>query len=228
MENNKVALVTGGLKGIGQAICKQLAQDGFITYATSRNPNKNEHHHQNVIPVRMDITNELDLSKVVNQINNEHGRLDLLINNAGIGLFGPFEELDRNKWEEVIKINVIGTMAITQRLFPLLKIRGGRIIQISSIATKRTLPYNSVYASSKMAIKGFGEVLAEEWSKYSIGITNIHLGATYTDIWKDLKDFSKDDMLKVEDVARIVSFIAETPLHVRIDELTLTPPKGIL
>jgi NAD(P)-dependent dehydrogenase (short-subunit alcohol dehydrogenase family) len=223
----RIALVTGGLKGIGQAICEKLAQDGFITYATSRTPNKN-FKHDNIIPIRMDITSELDYKSVINQISKEQGRLDLLINNAGIGLFGPFEDLDKNKWEEVIKTNIIGTMGITQEVFPMLQVRGGRIIQISSIATKRALPYNSIYASSKMAMKGFGEVLAEEWSNYSIGVTNIHLGATYTDIWKELEGFSKEDMLRVEDVARVVSFIAETPLHVRIDELTLTPPKGIL
>jgi 3-oxoacyl-[acyl-carrier protein] reductase len=223
----KVALVTGGLKGIGQAICKKLAEDGFVTYATSRDPIKID-RDKNVIPVQMDITSEKDIANLMNQISEEHGRLDILINNAGIGVFGPFNELDRKSWEQVIQTNIGGTIAVTYQAFPLLKKRGGRVIQISSIATKRVLPYNSIYASSKMAVKGFGEVLAEEWSNYSIGVTNIHLGATYTDLWKGMEDFSKEDMLTVGDVARVVSFIAETPLHVRIDELTLTPPKGVL
>lgn len=87
---------------------------------------------------------------------------------------------------------------------------------------------NSIYTASKQALNGFAAVLAEEWYKYRVFITNIQLGATYTDIWNDVEGFSPTDMLDVRDVARVVTFIAMTPLDVRIDDITLTPPKGVL
>ena len=224
---NKVAIVIGGLKGIGKAISLDLVEKGFITYATTRDKNVNI-NVENLFPLQMDIMVEKEIQDVFKQIREKHDAVDVLVNNAGIGYFKEFEAFDPKEWEDVFRTNVFGTFHCTQHAFPLLKRRGGRIINISSIATKRGLPFNSVYAASKHAISGLGNVLAEEWYKHHIFTTNIQLGATYTDIWQGMESFSSEDMLKVHDVSRVVSFVAMTPLHVRIDEMTLTPPKGVL
>ena len=224
---NKVAIVIGGLKGIGRAISLDLVDKGFITYATTRDKNVNI-NVENLFPLQMDIMDEKEIRDVFKTISGRHDGIDVLVNNAGIGYFKTFEEFTAKEWEDVFQTNVFGLFYCIQNAFPLLKKRGGRIINISSIATKRSLPLNSVYAASKHAIGGLGNVLAEEWYQYHIYTTNIQLGATYTDIWKDVEGFSPEDMLQVQDVARVVSFIAMTPLHVRIDEMTLTPPKGVL
>lgn len=224
---NKVALVIGGLRGIGRAISEDLVRHEFTVYATSRN--RVDHSEMgSLIPLQMDLLKEDEVTKVFERIEEQHGCLDLLVNNAGIGAFKPFEEFSSLEWEKIFKTNVFGVFQCTQKAFPLLKVNGGRIINISSIATERKLPFNAVYASSKHALRGVGGVLAEEWHPYQIMSTNIHLGATYTDIWRGVEGFSPEDMLHVNDVARVVSFIATTPLHVRIDDMTLTPPKGVL
>jgi 3-oxoacyl-[acyl-carrier protein] reductase len=224
---NKVAVVIGGLKGIGRAISLDLVEKGFITYATSREKNVNN-NVENLIPVQMNIMDEKQIRDVFKRISKKHDTVDVLVNNAGVGFFKAFEKYTAEEWETVFETNVLGVFHSTQNAFSLMEKKGGRIINISSIATKRSLPFNSVYAASKHAISGLGSVLAEEWYKYKIFITNIQLGATYTDIWKDVEGFSSEDMLHVNDVARVVSFVAITPLHVRIDEITLTPPKGVL
>ncbi|GGF87231.1 SDR family oxidoreductase [Paenibacillus abyssi] len=222
----KTALVIGGLKGIGQAISSGLAAQGFVTYATSRDSHEGE--EAGIVPLRMDVTNETEVNSVFQLIQEKHDSLDVLVNNAGISLPGPFQEADEKDWEAVFKTNVFGPFLCTKKAFPLMEKAGGRIINISSIMTKRPLSQQSIYTSSKQALEGMGKVLAEEWYRYGIMTTNINLGATYTDLWKGVEGFSSDDMLSVNDVARVVSFIATTPLHVRIDDLTLTPPKGVL
>ncbi len=227
MLRNKVALVIGGLRGIGKAISEDLVRHGFTVYATTRN-GADHMEMIGLIPVQMDVMKEADVTKVFERIEEQHECLDLLVNNAGIGVFKPFEEFSSLEWETIFQTNVLGVFQCTQKAFPLLKKNGGRIINISSIATERKLPFNALYASSKHALRGFGGVLAEEWYRYGILVTNIHLGATYTDIWKGVEGFSAEDMLHVDDVARVVSFISTTPLHVRIDDMTVTPPKGVL
>lgn len=223
----KIAIVIGGLKGIGKAISLDLADKGFITYATTREKNVAT-NVENLFPLQINIRNEKEIQDGFKHISKQHGALDVLVNNAGVGEFKAFEEFDPAEWEGIFQTNVFGIFHCTQQAFPLLKKRGGRIINISSIATKRNLPFNSIYAASKHAVSGMGSVLAEEWYKDNIFTTNIHLGATYTDIWKNVEGFSSEDMLHVQDVARVASFVATTPLHVRIDEMTVTPPKGVL
>lgn len=223
----KVALVVGGLKGIGKAISLDLVEKGFITYATTREK-KVDTGVKNLRPLQMNVTDEKEIEAAFALIGEEHHALDVLVNNAGIGYFKAFEAFSPSEWEEVFQTNVFGMFHCTHKAFPLLKMHGGRIINISSIATKRSLPANSVYAASKYAVTGLGAVLAEEWYAHRIFTTNIQLGATYTDIWKDAEGFSPEDMLRVDDVARVVSFIATTPLHVRVDDIVLSPPKGVL
>ncbi|WP_167577839.1 SDR family oxidoreductase [Ammoniphilus sp. YIM 78166] len=223
----KTAIVIGGLKGIGRAISQDLVHHGFTVYATTREEVADT-GSEHLIPLQLDVTSEEDVEIAMNQIGKDRLSLDVLVNNAGVGVFKAFEEITTQEWENVFKTNVLGILQCTQKAFPLLRQRGGRIINVSSIATERKLPFNTVYAASKHALRGFGGVLGEEWAPYHIFTTNLHLGATYTDIWKDAEGFSAEDMLHVDDVARVVSFIATTPLHVRIDDITVTPPKGVL
>jgi 3-oxoacyl-[acyl-carrier protein] reductase len=224
---NKVALVTGGSRGIGEAICKELARNGFIVYAGSRSAVR-DGNEGSCIPLSLDLTDEAGIIEAVRFIEQAHGTLDVLVNNAGIMANKPFEELEPNEWKTVYQTNVLGPLLCMQQSFRLMKANGGRIINISSIMTEKPLPFTSVYTSSKQALNGLADALAEEWYRHRIFLTNILLGATYTDLWKEAEGFSADDMLSVEDVARTVAFVAQTSLRVRMDAITMTPPKGVL
>jgi NAD(P)-dependent dehydrogenase (short-subunit alcohol dehydrogenase family) len=224
---NKIALVIGGCRGIGRAISLELSNQGFYTYATSRNP-MHVKAMNGVTPIYLDLTDQESIDNAFAEIEKNHGKLDILVNNAGMSIPKPFEDVNATELESVFRTNVFGPFLCTQRAFPMLKRGGGRIINITSILTKRALPQNSIYTASKLALKGFGDVLSEEWFKYKILTTNLVLGATYTDLWKDVHDVSPKDMLNVQDVSRAAAFIAASPLDVRIDEMMLTPPKGIV
>ncbi|MEK3724958.1 SDR family oxidoreductase [Paenibacillus sp. FSL H8-0034] len=222
----KIALVTGGLRGIGEAISTDLAQNGFITYTASRGgsvPTSDNRFH-----LEMDLQDEESISEAFKFIEEKHGSLDVLVNNAGVMINKPFTEFEKNDWEQVYQTNVFGPISCIQKSFPLMKEDGGRIINISSIMTRSPLPNTSLYTSSKHALNGLGEALGEEWFKDRVMTTNLILGATYTDLWKNVEGFSQADMLSTADVARMVAFIANTPLHIRIDRIEMTPPKGVL
>ncbi|WP_282939825.1 SDR family oxidoreductase [Paenibacillus sp. RC67] len=223
----KIALVTGASRGIGEAISRELSKNGYITYAASRG--SNEHQNDNhLIHLPMDLSSEASIREAFSIIEQKHGVLDVLVNNAAVMINKPFEQLEQEDWEDTYTTNVFGPIQCIQRAFPLMKDRGGRIINISSIMTERPLPQSALYTSSKHALNGLGEALAEEWYPNRIFLTKLCIGATYTDLWKGVEGFTQDDMLHVDDVARTAAFIAQTPLHVRMDEIKMTPPKGVL
>jgi len=224
--STKIALVTGGSRGIGEAVCTDLVKNGFITYTASRGGGIKT--SDNLFHLEMDLKEEESISEAFKVIEKAHGSLDVLVNNAGVMINKPFAEFEKNDWDQVYQTNVLGPISCIQKSFSLMKERGGRIINISSIMTKSPLPNTSLYTSSKHALNGLGEALGEEWSKDRIMMTNLILGATYTDLWRNVEGFSQTDMLSTEDVSRMVSFIASTPLHVRIDRIEMTPPKGVL
>lgn len=223
----KIAVVTGASRGIGEAISKELSKNGYITYAVSRGGNE-ERQDDNVIHLPVDLRSQESIREAFSLIERKHGTLDVLVNNAAIMINKPFEQLEQEDWEDTYATNVFGPIQCIQQAFPLMKDKGGRIINISSIMTERPLPQSALYTSSKHALNGLGEALAEEWYPHRIFLTKLCIGATYTDLWKDVEGFTQDDMLHVADVARAAAFIAETPLHVRMDEIKLTPPKGVL
>ncbi|MBE1446637.1 SDR family oxidoreductase [Paenibacillus sp. OAS669] len=223
----KIALVTGASRGIGEAISRELSKNGYITYAGSRGANELQ-SSENLINLPLDLRSEDSIREAFRVIERNHGVLDVLVNNAAVMINKPFEQFEREDWENTYATNVFGPMQCIQQAFPLMKDKGGRVINISSIMTERPLPQSAMYTSSKQALNGLGEALSEEWYPHRVYLTKLCLGATYTDLWKGVEGFSKDDMLQVEDVARAAVFIAQTPLHVRMDEIKMTPPKGVL
>ncbi|MCS7461391.1 SDR family oxidoreductase [Paenibacillus doosanensis] len=224
---HKIALVTGGVRGIGEAIGKELARCGYIAYAASRRASEG-YREGNWIHLPMDLRKEGSVEEAFDLIAREHGALDVLVNNAAVMINGPFEQFQPKAWEDTFETNVYGPIQCMKRAFPLMKENGGRIINISSIMTEKPLPQSALYTASKHALNGMGEALAEEWHPHRIFLTKLCLGATYTDLWAEAEGFTQDDMLHVEDAARAAAFIAQTPLHVRIDEITMTPPKGVI
>ncbi len=153
---NKVAIVIGGLKGIGKAISLDLVNKGFITYATTREKNMNI-DVENLFPLQMNIMDEKEIRDVFKIISERHDAVDVLVNNAGIGYFKAFEEFTAKEWEDIFQTNVFGMFHCTQNAFPLLKKRGGRIINISSFTTKRSLPTKFRIRSLKTSSKWFGK-----------------------------------------------------------------------
>ncbi|SFL58815.1 NADP-dependent 3-hydroxy acid dehydrogenase YdfG [Paenibacillus sp. 1_12] len=225
---DKVVAITGGAGGIGKEVGELLASVGATVWSGDLQTNPSALSGK-IRYSYLDVTDEESVVSFFSNIQNHSGRIDLLINCAGVGLFKPITEISLSEWKKVIDINLTGTFLCSKEAFKLMKLNsGGRIINISSVAGYIPLANNGVYGTSKYAVHGFSQILNEEGKNDNIRVTTIFLGATGTEIINSIGDFEAADLLNVKDVAEVFLDLAKKPLHMRIDEIKVLPPKGIL
>ena len=178
---NKVVLITGGSSGIGKSIGEFLHHKGFIVYGTSRNP---ERILNSVFPlVALDVRNPTSIHLAVAKIIAISGKLDIVINNAGVGITGPLEEIPMEEIKNNFETNFFGPIEVMKAVLPQMrKQTSGLIINITSIAGYMGLPYRSVYSASKGALELITEALRMEVKPFGIHITNVAPGDFATNI----------------------------------------------
>jgi len=178
---SKVVLITGGSSGIGKSIGEFLHQKGFVVYGTSRNPEK---VLNSVFPlVALDVRNSDSIKTAVNRIIETSGRLDIVINNAGVGITGPLEEIPTEEIRNNFETNFFGPIEVMKAALPQMrKQKSGLIINITSIAGYMGLPYRSVYSASKGALELITEALRMEVKVFGVEITNVAPGDFATNI----------------------------------------------
>jgi len=170
--NKGTALLTGASSGIGKETAKLLLQEGYTVYATARRVDK---MHDLVklggIPVKMDITVEEEMVSVVEHIKRERGGIDILINNAGFGMFGSLEETPLAVARSMYEVNVFGLARLTQLVLPGMRDqRSGKIINVSSVGGKIVQPYGGWYQSSKWAVEALSDALRMEVKQFHIDV----------------------------------------------------------
>lgn len=234
MENNqtKTILVTGADRGLGRVVADRLVHLGHRVIATSRTY-KYTHDTivsgEKLIKQYLDVTNEDSVKHLFGWLNLLNIKLDVLVNNAGMGIFKPLVETTLKEWNDVIQTNLTGAFLCSKEACKNMQTGGGgRIINIGSIASKIPLACNAAYGASKSGLKLLSDILNEEKKHEKIRVTYVTLGATYTDIWKTRTGFKKEDMLDPALVADYLSYIALLPLEMRIDNVEILPEKGIL
>lgn len=179
--------------------------------------------------LRVDVTDESSVVEMFERAEKQWGPIGLLINCSGVGVFAPLTEISAADWRRTIDVNLTGAFLCSREAFKRMKGRGGgRIIHIGSVSDHLTLVDNGAYAASKHGVRGLTGVLNEEGKPFSIRATLISLGAVYTSFWHSRPEFSPSDMLSVDEVAQTIWEIARKPLNVRVDEIRLLPPKGVL
>jgi NAD(P)-dependent dehydrogenase (short-subunit alcohol dehydrogenase family) len=178
---SKVVLITGGSSGIGKSIGEFLHQKGFVVYGTSRNPEK---VLNSVFPlVALDVRNVESIKIAVAKIIATSGRLDVVINNAGVGITGPLEEIPMEEIKNNFETNFFGPIEVMRAVLPQMREqKSGLIINITSIAAYMGLPYRSVYSASKGALELITEALRMEVKSFGINITNVAPGDFATNI----------------------------------------------
>lgn len=190
---NKVAIVTGSATGIGYETALHLAKNGFRTYATMRNLQKatgiTEMAKNENLPlslIQLDVTDDISITKAIDTVINESGRIDVLVNNAGYGLVGSVEDMSIEEMKAQYETNVFGTFRVTKAVLPYMREqRGGSIINISSIAGRIALPLYSAYVSTKFAIEGLSESMAYELEPFGIKVAIIEPGAIKTNFRRE-------------------------------------------
>jgi NADP-dependent 3-hydroxy acid dehydrogenase YdfG len=150
--NSGVALVTGASSGIGKATAKTLMSAGYRVFGTSRRAVSE--NPDGVTMLTCDVTDDASVAKVVDEVLTQAGRIDLLVNNAGIGLLGGAEESSTAQAQALFDVNVFGVLRITSAVLPVMRRqRTGRIINLSSVLGLIPAPYSALYASTKHAIE---------------------------------------------------------------------------
>jgi len=178
---NKVVLITGGSSGIGKSIGEFLHHKGYIVYGTSRNPEK---IINSIFPLlTLDVRNSKSIQSAIANLIASSGRLDILINNAGVGITGPLEEIPTDEIKNNFETNFFGPIEVMKSVLPQMRSQNsGLIINITSIAGYMGLPYRSVYSASKGALELITEALRMEVKSFGIQITNVAPGDFATNI----------------------------------------------
>ena len=178
----KTVLITGASSGIGKVTAKMLIAEGHIVYTTARSLEKMEDLRRlGGIPIKMDITQKDDVVVAVEQIRQNHGGVDILINGAGIPLFGAVEDIPLDDAQYLFEVNLFGLARLTQLVLPDMRSkRAGKIINISSMAGKIYAPLGAWYHASKHALEGWSDCLRLETKSFNIDVIIIEPGAIGT------------------------------------------------
>ena len=179
----KVVLITGASAGIGREAAILLGKQGHTVYAGARRADRlAELADHGVIPVEMDVTNADDNERAVNRVVEGEGRIDVLINNAGFGLYGPIEDLPLDDARYQFEVNLFGLAHLTQLVLPHMRAQGsGRIVNISSMVGKVYTPLAAWYDATKHALEGWSDCLRYETAPFGIQVVLIEPGAIKTE-----------------------------------------------
>lgn len=188
LDSKKVVLITGCSSGIGFATAVQFTKNDFVTFPTMRDlVKKNKLAEQLPNPeniLQLDVTDDESINTTVSKIMDIHGRIDVLINNAGFGLFGSFEDTTIEEFKQQMDTNFFGTIRLIKKILPIMKKNNqGKIINISSIAGISGFPFISAHNSSAFALEGLTESLRYELKKFGIQISIVEMGGVNTNFF---------------------------------------------
>lgn len=195
MKSKRTVLVTGCSSGIGLATCHVLSRNNFMTYGTVRNLSKAKKiqdlingENLSLKILRLDVNDNQSIKIAVKKILTDTGRIDVLINNAGYGMFGPVEEITTQEVKKQFETNFFGTIRLIKAIVPIMRKQGnGTIVNISSMVGRFGVPLNSAYVSSKFAVEGLSESISFELEEYGIRVIVIEPGVVKSDFFQNVK-----------------------------------------
>ncbi|HEX9318946.1 MAG TPA: SDR family oxidoreductase [Nitrososphaeraceae archaeon] len=238
---NKVAIVTGASSGIGYSTSLALSKIGIRVAAGARRIDRLQElkkqitkKNQEFFVQKLDVTKKTDCDSFVDAIIRKWGKVDFLINNAGLMPLSYFQNGKVEEWEQMIDVNLKGVLYCTSAVLPyMLNQKSGHIVNMSSVAGRVVFAGGTVYCATKHAITAFSEGLRKEVSpKYNIRVTCIEPGAVSTDLLETITDKSMAkfieatknmEILQSEDIANAVLFAIGAPNHVNVNEILIRP-----
>jgi 3-oxoacyl-[acyl-carrier protein] reductase len=227
-----VALVTGGSRGIGRAIAIKLAQLGADVAICGRDAAKLSETETDLkktgvraVAIVADVTSAGDASRLVDRVEAELGPIALLVNNAGMGLFGPVHQKTEEEWDRLMNTNLKSVFLVSRSVVPgMIKRGGGDIINISSLAGKNVFAGGGIYCASKWGVQGLSGCMAEDLREHGIRVSTVCPGSVATEFsGRGPKDAAK--VLKPEDVAHAVAMLATQGEQSFLSSVELRPLK---
>ncbi|HEV2827604.1 MAG TPA: SDR family oxidoreductase [Pyrinomonadaceae bacterium] len=233
----KVAIVTGGTKGIGRGIAEALIGEQANVCISARKESEIEEATESLNKIgggkafgfTCDVRAHSEVKTFFQRTAAQFGGIDILVNNAGIGIFGPVEEMSPEDFRAVLETNLFGVFYCCHEAIPLMKNRGGGyIINISSLAGANPHPRMAAYNASKFGLNGFSEALMQEVRHDGIKVSYVMPGSVNTEFGGDTVSEEKSWMLQPEDIARVVTDLLhhdERSLPSRVEIRPSKPPK---
>ncbi|MBO8171772.1 MAG: SDR family oxidoreductase [Bacillaceae bacterium] len=222
----KTAIVTGTSSGIGLAICQKLIDRGYRVYGLARNFTKTEWDHPHFHKMVCDVSCTRELSSTVRKIRQEQKEIHVLVNNAGIGYFGPHETLKPEEIEAMVATNLQAPLILTRLLLNDIKRNRGWIINISSITAQKSATHGCAYAATKAGLTHFGISLFDEIRKTGAKVVTLHPDIVQTPFYDHL-DFKEGEEPDSYITAQCVADAVETVLNQRegtvLTEMTIRP-----
>jgi 3-oxoacyl-[acyl-carrier protein] reductase len=223
--NGKTAIVTGASGGIGEAVARMLHERGVNLGLASRRGDGLG--IENAVAMSCDVRDAQRLAALCDETAQRFGGIDILVANAGVGAYGPFLDLSLEHLDEMIDVNLKGTLYAVRAALPHMLGREGDVITIASEAGRRGLPGEAVYCASKFGQVGFTRALDHELREQGIRCTNLCPGGVATDFALEEGRGRTTDvlpgMMTAEDVAEVVVFVLERPRRFRILETAFRP-----
>lgn len=230
--DGKVAIVTGGNRGIGKGIAKGFAAEGASLTIAARDAElltqtANELREMNVkvLAVPTDVTDEEQIKALFEKAMAEYARLDILVNNAGAFDGGPIDELSTEAWDKVIGVNLRAPFLCSREAVRIMKEQGegGRIINVGSISAHRVRPRSAPYSASKFGIWGLTQVIALEGRPHGITASCLQPGNTYVERIQNHPFPPSEPMMEVDELAKAAVLMATLPPNINMLEATVLP-----
>ncbi|MDX1546503.1 MAG: SDR family NAD(P)-dependent oxidoreductase [Rhodothermales bacterium] len=235
---DKVAVVTGASSGLGLHFARLLLEQGAHVFGLARSADRlselRDELGDRFHPVPCDVTDEAQVAEAFRTVEREGGRLDVLINNAGLGKFGPVDDLPPDHWAVQLDTNLTGVFFCTRRAVPMMKRQneqtgfGGHIVNIASVAGLVGNPQLTAYNTTKFGLRGFSEALMKEVREDGIKVTCVYPGSVETNFSNVADSNLAPNPMQPEDVAATVLHVLQTPENYLISEVVMRPlrPKG--
>jgi len=222
----KVAVITGASKGIGRSCAELFLKEGYVTVDASRSnpdPIKNDNWQH----IKTDVSKEVDIENLFNEVKDKYGRIDVLINNAGYGKFKKLAETTTKDYDDMFAVNVRGLYLCTRYFLQMmLEQKSGTIINIASLAGKNGFATGTLYCATKHAVMGLSRALMLEVRSSNIRVIAVCPGSVDTEFFIGSGTTPNNDpktFLTSEDVAKACLLAAELPLSAAMNEIELRP-----
>jgi NADP-dependent 3-hydroxy acid dehydrogenase YdfG len=233
--HGRVAVITGASSGIGEATARALAAGGYRVALLARRLDRitalADDLGNGSIAIQADVTDRDSIVAAAERVRQELDGTDVLVNNAGIMLLGPFDSNQRDDYRQMIEVNLLGTITTTEVFLDQLKNGGGDIINISSVAGRTARAGNGVYAATKWGLNGWSESLRRELLP-DVRVTLIEPGAVATELPTHItheatrqgtEQLYSQVTVTAEDIAEVIAFAVNRPKHLAINEILLRP-----
>jgi NADP-dependent 3-hydroxy acid dehydrogenase YdfG len=228
----KVTIISGASRGIGRELALQLASNQHAVALLARNAKELQELEQEIVEkggiakaYPTDIADEQQVNAAVAAVLEAWGRVDIVVNNAGFGVFREAEHLTADEWTQIMDVNVKGSFLLTKAVLPYMRsVKQGHVIGVASDVSKRTFAAGSLYCASKYAQDAFFMSLRREVRKDNIKVSVVYPGLVDT-YFHGLEEGAQKqtDYLKPIDIAESVAYIINAPAHVVVDELMIHP-----